>query len=216
MADVQQFPSVNGVSDVEKGLGNPDIPNSNSPLVPLPGLSKLTLDEFKKTFKKIPQTLVEVDFWFEKFIIPLRGTSAGFSLNRIVKSPKALVQGNKPDPDGLCGDASSFVIQQYNASFSNRVTFDGFEMAQIVWNDSGELLNHVANLMIPKKFGFNNKYFFDKTNNSIVPVEANFNDDPLSVLSFHVYDLYYKETAQSVEQWWQRRGNKFGSITILI
>jgi hypothetical protein len=230
MADIITFPSANGVSDSEKGLINSSKPSDNfngaistiSPPSPsrdiltIDRILKEKIDEFRKAFVKVPQTLIEVDFWFENFIIPFREAGPGFTLNRIVKTPQALIQGNRSDPNGLCGDASAFVLEQYKYCFTNEITFDHFQLAQIVWNDSSEFLNHVANIMIPEKFGFNNKYFFDRANNSIVPIEANFNDDPLNVLSFHVYDLYYKETTQSVAQWWERRANKFGSISILI
>src|SRR6267378_2305571 len=95
-------------------------------------------------------TLAEADSWFETKVIPQRTTRAGFSANRVVKTPRSTIMGNTSDPNGLCGDASLFVLETFDKAFPKtfRDTADGYTLGLILWE--GTILNHIANVMLPK------------------------------------------------------------------
>src|SRR5690606_40034788 len=102
-------------------------------------------------------TLADVDEWFDKKILPARTASPGFSGNRIVKGPRAVIFGNRPDPNGVCGDAAYYVSDKYveNSKFAVN-TKDGYTLGRIVWE--GLVFNHTANVMLTAHATYNQNY----------------------------------------------------------
>jgi len=173
-------------------------------------------------------TLAEVDTWFDKTALPARTTWSGFSWNRVYKSPQRLVGGNEADPNGLCGDASTYVIEAFEKAFPKaNPTSDGFMLGLVLFD--GLATNHIANVMLPQEAAF--KQSFECKTKVVVmtfpasgkPGERVASASPRSksrylgikeLLELHVYDLYYKKRT-TIDSWWDDvSSNKGGSISV--
>jgi len=161
---------------------------------------------------KLP-TLAKADDWFNDTILPKRTASPGFSANRIWKSPRDLVKGNTEDPDGLCGDAADFVYEQFWRDFNDYATNDGFQIGLVLWK--GALLNHMANVMLVRtKIGVQ-EYSWDSKKRTIAFVSGRSQYSTTEFLTLHVYDLYYKKRATTLEAWWKARdANQSGTVKV--
>lgn len=156
--------------------------------------------------------VAEVKTWFKSEVIPKRTTSAGFSVNRIVKGPRAMVFGNQSDPNGLCGDVTSYVADAYFDKYFSYQTTDGFEMLMLLWE--GTLLNHIANVLIPVKSTQEQIYKIRGTESlQLIGQEVagvkTFNKNDLFGLV--VLDLYYKKIT-TVEDWWKDLDSSFDGL----
>ena len=154
------------------------------------------------TIGKSP-TLAQTDDWFNDTILAKRTASAGFSANRIWKSPRDLVSGNTEDPDGLCGDAAAFVYEQFWRNFNDYATSDGFNIGLVLWK--GTVLNHMANVMLLRTKIAVQEYSWDSTKRAIKLVSGKAQYSTTEFLTLHVYDLYYKKKQTTLESWWKAR-----------
>jgi hypothetical protein len=148
-------------------------------------------------------TLTQTDDWFNDTILPKRTASAGFSGNRIWKSPRDLVKGNTEDPDGLCGDAADFMYEQFWRDFNSYETGDGFHMGLVLWK--GTLVNHMANVMLVRTKIFVQEYSWDSKKRAISLTSGKAQYNTTEFFTLHVYDLYYKKKATTLEMWWKAR-----------
>ena len=172
-------------------------------------------------------SLAEADSWFDKKAIPARTTSSGFSLNRVYKSPRDLVTGNQVDPNGLCGDAASYVIVAFDKAYPKaNPTSDGFMLGLVLWQ--GLASNHIANVMLPQDACFKQTF---KSNGGVVvltyPAGGKLGEripgspsrsharylGAKELLELHVYDLYYKKRT-TIDSWWTDVDKKGGTITV--
>jgi hypothetical protein len=154
------------------------------------------------------KTLVETKEWFKNTIIPKRIASAGFSPNRIWKSPLAIMKGNTEDPNGLCGDAAAYVIDEFDKEYDTDSTTDGYLIGVILWK--GSISNHIANVMLMKGKVGPEIYKWDKTSRSArsaILTAASYTS--FDLLRLYVYDLYYKK-ATTVEDWWKDLDSDMG------
>ncbi|MEP6503780.1 MAG: hypothetical protein ABJD97_10635 [Betaproteobacteria bacterium] len=150
---------------------------------------------------KTVKPLAETKDWFVKTIVPKRTAAAGFSGNRLWKSPIALVRGNSEDPNGLCGDTSAFVVEAFYDEFDNYTTSDGYLIGLVLWE--GKFSNHIANVMLVKGKVGPEIYSWSSTTHAAVsktPTTSSYSSGDL--LRLNVYDLYYKR-ATTVEAWWK-------------
>jgi hypothetical protein len=159
--------------------------------------------------------LIEIDKWYETTMLPKRTTAAGFSKNRVHKSPMALVRGNVDDPNGLCGDVSTYVAHQFDDTFRDLYTTDGYQLGMILWD--GVALNHIANVMLPKAKAVRQKFVTAggiTTNMSGDTAWMRLQKRPpglqpklmiagRDLLQLRVYDLYYKMKPTTVKTWWE-------------
>jgi len=175
------------------------------------------LDKDKETGRRAvassDPSLGDVDAWFDKKVLPQRTASAGFSLNRIYKSPAGLFKGNEADANGLCGDAASYVLEAYGKAYPKTyTTSDGYLLGVVLWE--GLVLNHIANVMLPKDSAF--KQGFEKKAGAPVPLTSSGPKAKLlgyaSLIKLRVYDLYYK-TRTTLGPWWDDR-DEGGRITV--
>jgi hypothetical protein len=155
-------------------------------------------------------TLTEADTWFNEKILPKRTTRGGFSANRLWKSPSRLVTGNTEDPDGLCGDAASYVYEQFWNDFGDYTTTDGRHIGLILWR--GAILNHIAAVMLATAKIAVQTYRWDAPKKTVMSVSGNPQYSSTEVLTLHVYDLYYKKKQTSVESWWKGLDARMGGI----
>lgn len=159
-------------------------------------------------------TLQEAHVWFKTEILPKRTTSAGFSANRIVKSPRGLLMGNQIDPNGLCGDAAAYVWETFFDTFTSDQTSDGHQMVMVRWD--GVILNHIAIIMVPKDKSQDQKYILkgDSLLQSLGKQGGKATFDKTSLFALPVYDLYYKKRT-TLGPWWEDLDEgKDGSIVI--
>ena len=160
------------------------------------------------------QSLAATKTWFENTIVPQRAASAGFSLNRLWKSPLALFRGNTEDPDGLCGDAAAYVYERFFTDFGDYITTDGFQIGLVLWN--GRISNHIANVMLAKKKTAPETYKWDSKRRVAVSTAGVAQYTSSQLLKLYVYDLYYKK-ASTVELWWKDLdGAMGGSVKIAL
>ena len=158
-------------------------------------------------------SLADVDAWFDKKVLPQRTASAGFSFNRIYKSPAGIFKGNEADANGLCGDATSYVLEAYGKAYPRTyTTSDGYLMGVVLWE--GLVLNHIANVMLPKDSAF--KQGFEKKAGTPVPLTSSGSKAKLlnyaGFIKLRIYDLYYK-TRTTLGPWWDDR-DEGGGITV--
>lgn len=154
-------------------------------------------------------TLADVDEWFDKKILPARTASPGFSGNRIVKGPRAGIFGNRPDPNGVCGDAAYYVSDKYveNSKFAVN-TKDGYTLGRIVWE--GLVFNHTANVMLRANATY--KQIYEMKSGVLVMLNRTKKEEGLKkdeLFALHVYDLYYKKRA-TVGSWWKDLDSGYG------
>lgn len=143
-------------------------------------------------------SLTQADDWFNTQVIPKRTASAGFSGNRVWKTPRALVQGNQEDPDGLCGDAASFVYEEFYRSTGGYTTSDDYHVGVVLWE--GAVLNHMANVMLPVSKKALHQYRW--TDCGLCCLEGPRKYSIAELFQLHVYDLYYKKKATTLAMWW--------------
>lgn len=156
---------------------------------------------------KLP-TSAEVEAWFVREMVPQRTTNAGFSPNRIFKSPQALLRGNnKADPNGLCGDTTKFVLERIVATWGDIRTSDGFWAEEIVWVLGSTLtpftnINHVALVLWPQKRIAAAEFTWDSRVQ--YPIQHAHGQDAAApeIINYRVLDLYYKR-ASSLGDWWR-------------
>lgn len=153
------------------------------------------------------RSLADTKTWFEQTIIPQRTASAGFSFNRLWKSPRALFKGNIEDPDGLCGDAAAYVYERFFNDFGDYITTDGFQIGMILWN--GRISNHIANVMLVKKKTAPETYKWDSKRRVAVSAASGGQYTSSQLLKLYVYDLYYKQTS-TVQLWWKDLDSSMG------
>jgi hypothetical protein len=149
--------------------------------------------------------LADADQWFDTEVIPKRTAWSGGSPNRIWKSPRDWVTGNQSDPNGLCGDTSSYVDDQMWNDFQTKVTDDGYELVVILWD--GKVLNHIANVMAVK--GKTAVQEYKMTNGVLTLVSGTQQYTQADLFGLHVYDLYYKKRT-TVGAWWKDQDGDYG------
>jgi hypothetical protein len=174
-------------------------------------------------------TLGEVKKWFEEKVIPLRTAAAGFSMNRVWKSPRGVIAGNVEDPNGLCGDASFFVSEEYNRQFKTVYTSDGYVMGAVLWEGGSLQQNHIANVMLLAAKSGKENYIYNSSTQQIELLRpptstvrtSTVGAEPITQYStdllfgLWVLDLYYKMPPQTLRFWWARRDSSLsGTITI--
>jgi len=177
--------------------------------------------------KRSTPSLIEIDRWYETAILPKRTAAAGFSGNRVWKSPRGWVKGNIDDPNGLCGDVSTWLAHQFDDAFRDVYTTDGYQLGMILWN--GTVLNHIANVMMPKDKATRQKFV------TVGTVTQNMSGDtawsrlqkrPAGVakkyllagrdlMGLRVYDLYHKMKPTTVDKWWKHLdGGMNGTVEV--
>jgi len=176
--------------------------------------------------KRPTPPLIEVDRWYETAMLPKRTAAAGFSGNRAWKSPRGWVKGNEDDPNGLCGDVSTFLAHAFEDEFRDLYTTDGFQLGMILWN--GTVLNHIANVMLPKDKAVRQKFVtvgVITTNMSgdnawkrlhkRPSVQAKYLLSGPELMKVRVYDLYYKMKPTTVDKWWRHcDGGMNGTVEV--
>lgn len=166
--------------------------------------------------------LAQVDLWFDREIVPKRTAWAGFSPNRIYKTPNRLFAGNKSDPDGLCGDASTFVIEAFNDTFNYPWTPDGYQIGLALWE--GAFSNHIASAMLLQKktalqeFRYVGGVLIRPTlkQGKLLggsPAFAATTMTEAELLDIHIYDLYYRKRT-NLGSWWEEIGGKRGTVRL--
>ena len=157
-------------------------------------------------------TLAEATEWFKEKVIPRRTTVSGFSGNRLWKTPMALVRGNTEDPNGLCGDTTSFVAEEYYRQNKDYRTSDGYIIGMVLYE--GSILNHIANVMLVESMIRKETYTYDSKTQTATATDGKGRYDTPSLFRLQVFDLYYKQ-AQDLRTWWKDQDSDFGgTITI--
>ena len=176
--------------------GNPEPPPPPSPAPP--------------TQTDTLPTLAETRTWFKSKVIPKRTASAGFSGNRIWKTPRSAF-GNVEDANGLCGDAALFTAEEFFRSFNDYRTSDGHIIGMILWK--GRFLNHVANVLLKSSLVDLETYSYNSSTRNVVSnlKKPQYNTSALFKLT--VLDLYYKEVTD-LKTWWEDQDNLGGTIQI--
>ena len=176
--------------------------------------------------KRPTPPLIEIDRWFVTAMLPKRTTVAGFSGNRLWKTPRDMFTGNVEDPNGLCGDCATFVTNEFDKIFRDRDTPDGYQLGMVLWN--GTVLNHIANVMMPTAKSTRQKFVTVgkattnlsgdnawKHANKIKSVQARYLITGPEVLGLRVYDLYYKMKPTTLGAWWKDRdGGMNGTVEV--
>jgi len=157
-------------------------------------------------------TLAETKKRFEDEVIPERTAAAGFSGNRLWKTPKAVFTGQAADANGLCGDAAIFVVEEHYSRYKDYGTSDGYMIGMILWD--GSVLNHIANVALLRRKVSKETYIYDSSKREVKAVGGKGQYDTASLFGLRVFDLYYKKS-QDVKAWWTDRDSGFsGQITI--
>ena len=156
-------------------------------------------------------TLAEVLTWFKTDMTPKRTTSAGFSGNRLWKSPPSWFRGNTEDPNGLCGDVAFYLHEKMFEKFNTYSTSDGYQIGMILWE--GAILNHIANVMFVKGKTSKCKYTYSHKTKLITAIngKSQYTDPELKKLK--VLDLYYKKSSD-VRTWWADQDSMGGTLTL--
>ena len=156
-------------------------------------------------------TLAQAITWFKDKIIPLRTTAAGLSSNRVFTSPRALIRGNTEDPNGLCGDTTLFVAEEYYRQYKDYRTSDGYIIGMILYQG---LFNHISNVWLVDGKNRKETYTFDLPTQAVKADEGTGQYDTKSLFKLTTFDLYLKKV-QDVESWWRNREPFLGNeITI--
>lgn len=165
-------------------------------------------------------SLAEVDAWFDKTILPARTAWSGLSPSRLYKTPHRLVAGNQTDPNGLCGDTSSYVADEFNKAFRDLWTTDGYQIGMVLWE--GLVANHIANVMLPRAKAVKQSFYYQGGVLIRPVVKASLLGSPTyaastlteaELLALHVYDLYYKKRT-TLGPWWEDLDRKGGTVTV--
>ncbi len=152
----------------------------------------------------------QIDSWFDMTVVPKRTTFSGFSPNRISKSPRGIFFGNQSDANGLCGDASEFVIDAFDAAFLTPFTPDGYQIGMVLWK--GYIANHIANVMLPSRKAFMQEFRY-VAGTLTGPTSAPTTLTEAELLSLRVYDLYYKNRT-TLGAWWAKMDGTGGTVTV--
>ena len=158
----------------------------------------------------------EVVDWFRSEVVPLRTTNAGGSPNRIYKTPLARLRGNRPDPNGLCGDAQLFVSAKMRETYGGWITSNNYALGDIVWvlgdPDSPIFnLNHAANVLVPFRHLQLQDFVWSETHHMPVPKENTSALAGRDILGLWVLDLYYKR-ATPLRDWWRSLSSSYAGM----
>lgn len=154
-----------------------------------------------KEKKKIPKDRGEVVQWFLQDMLPLRTIGPGNITNlgfMAVRGFKVLdrLGGKAADPNGICGSAAEFMVEQYQA-FGNKTPFTlGF----ILWSQAS-VFTHVANVLMPREAVLEYTRDFSGTVSAKAP-EGGAVLPFVEVETWTVLDLYFKKTT-TVGRWWR-------------
>ncbi len=161
--------------------------------------------------RKQPPHQIAITQWFKQEMIPKRTVSAGFSANRVWLGPRSLWVGNESNPNGLCGDCTQYVYENFWAHFGGLKAANGCDLKAIWWE--GPVFNHIANILAPPTMGKKEKFRYDKTKNRLVSVDNEKAPANQTIMNALVLDLYYKKV-QTVRQWWMDLDKLDDTITI--
>jgi hypothetical protein len=174
-------------------------------------------------------TLAEAKKWFVEKVIPMRTAARGYSANRFWKTPRGWLSGNTEDANGLCGDATLFVAEEYYRQYKDYRTSDGYIIGMVLWDGGGKLQqNHIANVMLLQDRTRKETYIYDsaKQQTRIPPSAHTMHPvrsaprrlgqyNTASLLALWVFDLYYKMPPHTLGHWWTDRDRaRDGVITI--
>lgn len=175
---------------------------------------KTKIDEFQNSLASNMQSLQEVDNWYNDYILPQRTVAEGNSWQTL----DDMISGkwnnsNNPNPNGLCGDTSLFINQEYKKFFPNQVTAEGLTLGTVVWEEDAltEITrqNHAAIIMMPANISSLLIFRYDYSNKELISHENNrISGD--AALTWRVYDLFYKKEPMSLLEWWKLRDDKLG------
>ena len=156
--------------------------------------------------------LREVIAWFENEMVPRRTAAAGFSGNRLWKTPAMWLRGgNTEDPNGLCGDASWYLHEQFWEAFNGYTTRDGFEIGMVLWE--GAVLNHIACVMRLKAKTSRQTYTYDTRTRLAVSKGSTGEYGTSELMRLVVLDLYYKKHGD-LRSWWSDMDAMGGTVTL--
>lgn len=170
-------------------------------------------------------SLAEIDAWFDRKILPQRTAWSGLSPSRVYKTPQRWFTGNQSDANGLCGDATLYVFDSYDATYKTTVwTSDGYQLGAVLWK--GVATNHMANVMLPKAAAryqtfvlvgnvpmSRAAYSLQQRASFVAKDRGAANLAGKDLLALHVYDLYYKKRT-TVGAWWEDLDQKKGELTV--
>jgi len=185
------------------------------------GGEKIAIPRMAAPGPQLP-TLAEAKKWFVETAIPLRTVARGYSTNRIWKGFRS---ENVEDANGLCGDVSIFVAEEYFRHFKDFGTSDGYIIGSVLWE--GESLiqfNHIANVMLLRSRSRKESYIYDSSKrqtellappaHGVIGSRAG-QYDTASLFALWVFDLYYKMPPHPLGVWWMDRdSSRGGKITI--
>lgn len=156
--------------------------------------------------------LREVISWFESDMVPKRTAAAGFSGNRLWKTPAMWIRGgNVEDPNGLCGDAAWYLHEQFWQAFNGYHTRDGFQIGMVLWE--GTVLNHIACVMRVKNKASRRTYTYDARARKAKCEGGDGEYGTSELMRLAVLDLYYK-THSDLRTWWKDRDDLDGTVTL--
>jgi hypothetical protein len=139
-----------------------------------------------------PRKVPDIVEWFMSEIMPKRTIGPGdVSLERGGRVIDH-VTGGPPDPNGVCGSAANYVMEQYQ-EFGHTGTTLGY----ILWQQAS-VFTHVANVIMP----VSSVLIYEGSDHTAVAVPETTTPLPFSaVAQWTVLDLYFKKIG-TVESWW--------------
>jgi hypothetical protein len=126
------------------------------------------------------------------------------------------------DANGLCGDTTLFVAEQYNRDFKDYRTSDGWIVGMILWEGGNFGVNHIANVMLLQVKSRLERYTYDPSKGQTelfvpgletrVSFEKRAQYETAPLLALCIFDLYYKEQPCPLRQWWTYRSASLGGM----
>jgi hypothetical protein len=171
-------------------------------------------------------SLADIDQWFDNTVLPKRTAwGSDYAPRRFYTTPRGLIKrANTPDPNGLCGDAVSYVFDRLEKYYGLGPTSDGYIMGVALWE--GLIQNDSTAVMLPKVSAYKQVFrkFGGPSDARFIPgrpvqpvilpirdaVGTGTNSRPLTVqdfLNLHVYYLYGKKRT-TIEDWWKGDGSE--------
>ena len=156
-------------------------------------------------------TLLQADDWYNNEILPKRKV-AGLNWH-IIKNIHE--KSNISDSEGKCGDAAMYVREEYFRKFDSYYTNSGDFLGRILWvkstilnnlpyiNETGFNPNHAATVMLKEDRAHDQSYEWDEKGNFITKTSKIKEYNTNELLSLHVYDLFYKKEAMTLDEWWK-------------